>query len=83
MGLTLLICRFLLTAETNKLQVNVEDEDANPKSIGEELEESLEDSETKLKSLTIQETEGWQILAFNLYRYSLDLLRFFDLFTKY
>lgn len=67
---------FLLTVQTNKLQVNVENGDANPKSIEEELEESLEDSETKLKSLTIQETEGWQVLVLTSIDYSLDLLCF-------
>lgn len=67
---------FLFTVQTNKLQVNVENGDANPKSIEEELEESLEDSETKLKSLTIQETEGWQVLVSTSIDYSLDLLCF-------
>lgn len=56
--------------------MNVENGDANPKSIEEELEESLEDSETKLKSLTIQETEGWQVLVSTSIDYSLDLLCF-------
>ena len=72
-----------MTAQTNKLQVNVEDEDTNPKTLGEELEESLDDAETKLKSLTIQETEGWQVLAFNLDRLQLRFIMFFHILMKY